>query len=427
LGLTVTQHRLRRRADSGVINYIRHIGRFNINIRLLLLSSVLSGIAQGMFSVDFNLYVLSLGIEPDGLGRILSAGPFAHALAAIPIGFLGEFFGYRVAFTIIYGLAGISQLVQVATGNAYLMATAAFVGGLALSGNFVVRIPFLAANVSPGERTHVFSINSLLNSITVALGALLAGFLPNLLSRLTVDLTLQYRYTLYIAGLFTVISVIPILFIEPQIRRREHKISLKPYLWGIDAFTIKSATVELFIGLTLGLIIPFMNLYFIFHLGANREFYSSVEALSIIFTTLAAAIGPMLALKWGNGRAIVLGRYLVPVSTLLMAVAAMPAMGTAGYWSYRAIFTMSQSLWFAYAMGTASPKAKVAVSAWLEIMFWLGRGLAAIVTGSLLADANYTLPFYLSTVAALLTAFLTHAFIERRTKSVPTTQASEST
>jgi hypothetical protein len=410
----MTGARLWQRAARGVVGYFQKIGHFSINIRLLFLSSVLSGIAQGMFGVNFNLYILSLGIQPDGLGRILSAGPFAHAIAAIPIGFLGEFFGFRAAFILIYSIAGLAQLAQVATGNAYVIATGAFVGGLALAGNFVIGMPFMATNSSAADRAHVFSINSLLFSLTLAAGSLLGGYLPNLLARFTADLTLQYRYTLFIAGIFTIVSIVPICFIAPQVRRHERKISLKPYLWGIDSLTVKSAGIELFIGLTLGLIVPFMNLYFIFHLNTSREFFSTVEALTIVFTSLAAALGPVLAQKLGDARAIALGRWLVPISTVTMALATSAAVGSGGYWGYRALFTMSQWLWLAYAMGAASAKAKVAMSAWLEITFWLGQALAAIITGSLLAKSNYVLPFFLSTAAALITAVLTQMFFGLR-------------
>ena len=80
--------RLRRAATS----YVAMAAGFNRNVRLLLLASMLGGMAQGIFGVDFNLYILSLGMEPDTLGNILSAGPLAHALASIPIGFLSESF-----------------------------------------------------------------------------------------------------------------------------------------------------------------------------------------------------------------------------------------------------------------------------------------------------------------------------------------------
>lgn len=395
-------------------DYIQLIKSFNRNIHLLLLGSVLSGIAQGIISVDFNLYILSVGIEPDSLGKILSAGPFAHALASIPIGFLGELLGYRIAFIAIYGIAGLSQLAQVATPNVTLISAAAFVGGLALSGNFVVRLPFLASNAEPSKRTHVFSLNSLLHSLTLAIGSLLAGHLPNLMQWFTSDLTLQYRYTLYLAGLFTLISVLPMFFITPpETPRRHRKISLYPYLWGMDSFTTKSAIIELFIGLTMGLILPFMNLYFIQHLGTSREYFSTIAALAVIPTTLAAAFGPLIADRLGDFRAILVSRYLIPLTTIIMALTTSPLLGSGGYWLYRALFTMGQALWFAYAMATAAARAKVAVSAWLEITFWLGQALAALITGNLLADSNYVLPFYLSSGAAIATGVLTQFLVGR--------------
>ncbi len=41
-------------------------------------------VAQGIFAVDFNLYILSLGVTADTLGAVLSAAPFAQALASWP-------------------------------------------------------------------------------------------------------------------------------------------------------------------------------------------------------------------------------------------------------------------------------------------------------------------------------------------------------
>jgi MFS family permease len=406
----------------GTLHYLNQVRKFNRNIQLLWISSVLGGVSQGIFSVVFNLYILSLGYREDDLGRILSAGPFAHALASIPIGFLGEIIGYKGAFLAIYGLTGLSQLVQVATPQMQVISLAAFVGGLAMSGNFVVRLPFLAANVEGSERTHVFSLNSLLHGVTIALGALLAGHLPNLLTWLTPDLTLRYRYTLYVAGACTLLATLPILFIEKQVpRRKEVRISLQPYLWGVDAFTLKVATVELFIGLTMGLVSPFMNLYFIEHLGTSREFYSTIAALLFLPSTVFTVVGPALAVRFGTLRTVVASRLLIPLTTLILAFTGAPLVGTGAYWGYQALLSMSQSLWFAFVMEAASPKAKVATSAWLEITYWLGQGIAALVTGSLLAEANYVLPFLLSSGAAVTMGVLTQLFVGGR-DAVPEAQ-----
>jgi predicted MFS family arabinose efflux permease len=123
---------------------------------------------------------------------------------------------------------------------------------------------------------------------------------------------------------------------------------------------------------------------------------------------LATAIGPAIALRLSNIGAVRAARFLVPISTMVMALTTNPFLGTGGYWAYRALFMMSQSIWFAFVMETAAPRAKAATSAWLEITFWIGMGLAARVTGTLLAQTNYALPFYISTASALVTAILTH-------------------
>jgi len=408
--------RLRR----AVLSYVQEIRGFNRNVRLLLIASVLSSLTLGIFTVEFNLYILSLGIKVDVLGVILSAGPFAHALGAIPIGFLSEVIGYKKTFLIVYLLAGLSQLVRVATPNVGLISAAAFIEGLVISGNFVVLLPFLAANVGDSGRTHVFSVNSLLSSLAMALGSLFAGYVPNLIQFISPDITTQYRYTLYIAGALTLLAVAPVLMIKdhtlPQTSEREEKkrISLYPYLWGIDRFTAQAAIVELFIGLTVGLLNPFMNIYFLYHLGTSREFFSGVEALVFIPTIIATALGPTLAARLGIARTMTMARYLIPVTTVVMALTTIPLAGASTYWLYKALFAVAQPLWFAYAMDAATPKAKVAVSAWLEITFWIGIGLAARLTGGSFAQSNYTLPFYLSAAAALVTAVLIQVFVGSR-------------
>jgi MFS family permease len=384
------------------------MGQFNRNVRLLLLATMLSGIAEGIFSVDFNLYILTLGIKPDALGTILSAGPYAHALASIPVGFLGELFGYRRAFLGIYGLAGLSRLAQVATSRMDIIIFGAFVAGLAFSGDFVVRLPFLSANTADNQRTHVFSYSSVLSSLSYAVGALLAGYVPNLIFRATQDLATSYRWTLYLSGVLIFVSSLPAFLIRDATPRQRKKISLYPYMWGIDRFTVQVATVEFFIGLTMGLTNPFMNIFYIYRLGTSREFFSNVSALALFPTMLATALGPYIARRLGNLGAVRAARFLIPLSTLAMALTTNRFLGTGAYWAYGALFMMSQSVWFVFVMDTAAPRAKAAASAWLEITFWIGMGLAAQITGALLAKSNYVLPFFAATAAAVVAAVLTH-------------------
>ncbi len=400
----------------GVKDYVSHLAHFNRNVRLCFLASMLSGMAQGAFTVIFNLYIVALGIGPEVLGRILSAGPFAQAVGSIPAGFLAEIIGYKSAFAIIYGATGLSQIAQVASANALLIFAAAFVGGLAFAGDFVVRLPFLAANTSESERTHVFSLSSLIFSMSLSLGALLAGYGPDLLRSLTSDLIVAYRYTLYAAGALTLLSLFPIALIKAQAVRARHKISLHPYLWGMDRFTVQAAIASGFVGIAQGLVGPFLNLYFVYHLGTTREFFGNVTALSLLPVVLAVALGPAIAMRMGKVRSVTILRLLVPLSLFLMAVTTQPLLGTAGYWAYRALFMMSQPISFAFAMQAAERKAVVAASAWLNVTYWLGNAIAAPVTGIYLAHLDYATPFYLAAVAAVLAGLSNQIFFAPKEK-----------
>src|SRR5512140_3084988 len=196
------------------IAHLKDMGRANRNVRLLFLGSSLSGVASGIFAVVFNLYILGMGISPEVLGGILSAGPFAQAIGSIPMGFLMERIGFKKVFIIIYGVSALSRLLQIATTSVPIIALAAFVGGLAFAGDFVVRLPFLAATSAPEERNNIYSLSSILFSVSMAAGALFAGFAPNFIQGLAGgDLMAAYRITLLLAGLLSLAGVVPCFLI----------------------------------------------------------------------------------------------------------------------------------------------------------------------------------------------------------------------
>jgi predicted MFS family arabinose efflux permease len=236
-----------------------------------------------------------------------------------------------------------------------------------------------------------------------------AGYLPNWLGRFTPDLSTSYRYTLYIAGALSLLAVLPSMLIRDESPRQREKISLYPYLWGIDRFTVRVATIELFIGMTMGVVMPFMNVFYLYRLGTSREFFGSVAALAVVPIMIATTLGPAIAARLTDIGAVVAARWLIPVSTLVLAWTVNPYTGTGAYWAYRALFSMSQSIWFAFVMQTAAARGKAAASAWLEITFWIGMAIAAQLTGRLLAEANYAVPFYVATASALVTGVLTYA------------------
>jgi MFS family permease len=399
-----------------MIGGLGHIGRFNRNCRLVFLSSMLTGAAQGAFTVSFNLYVLALGIRTDVLGKILSASPLAHAVGSIPAGFLAELVGYKNAFTLIFSLTGMGQLLQVSFADPLLIGIGAFIAGLAFTGGFVVRNPFLTANTSAEMRTEAYSTSSILMSIASALGALWAGFGPNLFRGVVPDLATAYRYTLYIAAFVGALSLIPTTYMSSQMPKERREVSWAPYLWGIDLFTVQNAIVALFMGLAMGIIGPFANIYFVKHLGTTREFFSTISALTLFPSIIGLSLGPVIAKRLGRVRAVTVLHLLVPVFVVMLAVTNQPWLGTVAYWGYRVLFTIAPIILVAFMIETATPKAKVAAAAWHNGSFWLGQAIAAPIAGYLLNLADYATPAYLAAAAAIALAVCNQVFFGRLEK-----------
>jgi MFS family permease len=382
----------------------------NRNCKLTFAASLLNGLSQGMFLVVFNLYIISMGIQADALGGILSAGPLAQAIGSIPIGFLAEKIGYRKVFIMIYAVSGLAKLVQVYNNSIPLIAGAAFLGGLALAGDFVVRLSFLAENSSPSNRTKIYSMNSAIFSLSLAIGSLVAGYLPNLFEYFNFDLVTAYRYTLYLAGLLAILAIIPSGQMVDAPRLHVRKISLSPYLWGIDRFTVQQAITSLGVGLSIGMISPFMNLYFVYHLGSKREFFGAVSALSIIFTMTALSLGPYLARRLGTVSTVTYFRLLIPVFLIIFAFTGNQYVGSGAFWVQGALFQMTQPLSFAFAMRAASAKAQTAASAWLNVTFWLGIAMVAPVVGNFIVRSDYRSPLFLAGAAVALAGILNQLF-----------------
>jgi MFS family permease len=395
----------------GTLSNTPQIARLSKNVYLLFVAIALSNMSIGIFQVAFNLYALSLGIRADLLGAILAAGPLAQFVGAIPVSMFGERLGHKRAFLGVYTLAGLAHLAQASLVVPALICVAIFVNALAISGNFVVRLPFLAAHTSASERKLAFSMSSILQAASTALGALLGGYVPSLLQAITPDLTLAYRYTLYGAALLTLSAAVPIVMIsEVERPRPTGSFSLRPYFQGVGRVTRRLALVEFCLGLMFGLTVPFMNVFFVHYLGTSREFYGTVSALMIIPIILATACGPALAARLGTIRMVSGARLLIPCATLAIALSRLPGVSAVAMWAENALFQMSEAQSFAFAMDVSDGKEKSITSAWMNTVYWLGQGLTIPLVGFFFACSSYTVPFYLASIAAASAAVLTYVF-----------------
>jgi nitrate/nitrite transporter NarK len=82
-------------------NYYRRLQGFSRNTRLYLLFSFFGGLNFSLYFLFFNLYILSLGYEPDFLGLLVALPAIVGTVVAIPAGLLGDRIGYKRALLLL--------------------------------------------------------------------------------------------------------------------------------------------------------------------------------------------------------------------------------------------------------------------------------------------------------------------------------------
>jgi MFS family permease len=378
--------------------------RLDKNIYLYLLMMLLTNIGFGTVGADFNLYILSMGMSPDFLGVILSLTPFAQVLAAIPIGFLAEKIGNKRSLILVNLVVGFSYLLRVISPNQTLILLGSFLMGTVQAGFFIIQMPFIS-HYAGEQKDREFTAASIVFYSAMAIGNLIGGYLPSYLNPLFANETLAYRAILVSATMLIIFGTTPLFFLKKDKPDDTGKISLSPYLKGIDGNTVKFAGIEFFIGTGLGFLIFFMNVMFIFYYHSTLQAYGIMSAIMIIPMVLFLFIGPTLAKKHHRLKIVIISRFLSVAFAFLTIATTNPMIGAPAYLMFRSLMGLGQSLWVSFASSVATRRSRTATSTWLEITFQLGFAVAALAGGRLIALEAYPMLGIISAFS-MLTAFV---------------------
>ncbi len=400
-----------------VSEYIQSIRGFSRNVKLYLVTILLVNIGFSVFQTEFNLYILSLGIKPEFLGVILSLTPFAQALASIPIGFLAEKIGNKQALILINSLIGLAYLLRVISSNRLLILAGAFLTGIMACGYYIIQMPFISHYVLE-DKNKAFTFASIIFYAGVSIGTLLGGLLPKLIGNLFTNETITYRLILVFFSLVIIAATVPLLFLEKDKPHDTQKISLSPYLKGIDTNTIRFAIIEFFIGVGMMLMVLFINIIFIRYYQSNLEFFGASTSLLIIPTVILLFLGPIFAKKTSTLKVMMITRLLSAIFTLCIVLTINPWLGAGAYIFFRSSLVLAQSLGVSFAVSVATRRSRVATSAWLEATFDIGSGLAALIGGFLIAANTFFAIGLISAIALGISFYLTWLFFHKLDKKM---------
>ncbi len=462
-----------------LLDYIRQFGQLQRNARLYLISNALGGVSTGILLVLYNLYLVSLGYGTDFVGAILFVGTLGAGIAIFPAGVCVDRFGGKLVMiwsSIILGLIGLGQILF---RQPVPLLITAFIAGVAGAALLVVNAPFLTANSTPDERTHLFSLNITLSLITTVLGKVLGGALPIwfrgipwLMASLPPWLSpllahsaqpRSYQFALLFAGIIAGPSLIPLFLLSsdrPANNNRsprpagaqfivsaadlsanaveqadQSSLSLETIRNGLAQLrgwlraawvSVRSRkilhnaiflliVVQVLIGLGAGLFTPYFNIYFVDHLGASSALFGLIDGGANALTALLTLVAPWLALRLGRIKGIALTELASIPLMLTIGLTGLLPLAALLYPLRQGLMDMSNGVLQVFSMEVVPQRHRGLANSGYQAAYQVAWAITAPIGGLIIARSGYP-PIFILAACCYLSAIATLWFNFRGSK-----------
>ncbi len=373
----------------------------------------------GLLDVLVNFYFASLGNSSETIGLLQSLPRLAGFLTSVPLGFLTNRIGTRrmlVLATIGCVLANWMQLIPILP----MLAISRFFFGLAYGAQQIANAPLIVELVEPRLRTNFFALHNLLTMGAMAFGSFIGGYLPGWITSAaqssvpeawTATATTPFAYggAIFMAGLISLIGILPILTMKPNVHRSDFPaVQSKPALrpantpWLMLAL---AALPMLTFGFSGGLTFPFYNLFWREQFGLNDQTVGTILSIGWLGMAAIPMVNSMMETRFGRANAL---RLLMIVSAaaffLLGLLPALVISVTVFVIAISSRNTMNP-LFQPLVLESLPPSLSNLASSMMLVMWNIGW-FAATATGGFIAERfGYGVIMALTGITVLMTGF----------------------
>jgi len=368
------------------------------DIPLLFTTRVVRMFGYGFLSVVLALYLAQRGLSEGEIGMLLTLTLAGDAAITLWITTSADRMGRRRMLIFGAGLMAISGLIFTFTGNYIILIATAIIGVLSPSGNEIG--PFLSieqaslSQLVPDEkRTQTFAWYNLVGSFATATGALVGGFLAQLLQNTGYTPLNSYRAVLMGYTLIGVLLIILFLFLSHAVEapklaeaitiqrrfglHKSQKVVFKlSSLFALDAFA-GALVVQ-------SMVAYWFNVKF----GVQPAVLGSIFFAANILAGISALSAAWIAKRIGLINTMVYTH--IPSNILLIMVPFMPTLPLA-ILALLLRFSISQMdvpTRQSYTMAVVDPDERSAAMGVTSIARSVGAMLSPAITGQLLAVAG---------------------------------------
>ncbi|MEE8576026.1 MAG: MFS transporter [candidate division Zixibacteria bacterium] len=407
-----------RSADS-ITEYIQTVRLFSRNARLYLTALCITAVNFHVFLLLLNLYLKDFGFGEGEIGLVNSARSVGMTMMAIPAALVLSRIRIKPVLLVAVLLLAVLSLGLSSSEKFSQIILFGIASGMVLSIFRVAAGPFFMRNSTEVERTHLFSFSFAMWILAGMIGSIGSGKLVVLLTEMTGDSIISYRYTLYAGVAFCLLALIPFSLIKTaKPVADEQKIVLNRHLFRQRwSFYYRVIAVNLLIGMGAGLSIPFLNLYFRNRFGLEPDtiglFYFSVMAAMLIGTLS----GPLLAKRLGLVRTVVVTQVVSIPFMLILAYTHYLPLAFVAYLFRGGLMNMGMPLFNNLAMEISDEREQGLVNALLMIAWTSSWMISTAVGGELIERFGFTVSLNATVVLYLISTtvfYVNFARVEKR-------------
>lgn len=398
---------------SVIREWMEHVKGYNRNVGLFLWANVMFQTGMGMFMIMYNLYVRALGFDQRVLGNIIAMTSLATALLLIPAGIMGDRIGRKKVIHIGLLFTFVSFTLRSILESEISLVTTAFMTGAFAAFMQVSAIPFLSENSTKEQRVHLFSLNFALTMIANVVGNVGGGALTDIFHLLFGFSHLHsLRITLLIGAFISFLALLPVSMIHEERTVRTKRITTQGWADALRqnraAFKliVLFAVANMLIGFGAGLVIPYLNVYFVDRFNVSNTVIGTVVSLGQAATAIAMLIGPQIVRRLGEVRAVVVLQLMSIPFMLLTGLTTNVYLASIGFLFRQALMNAGNPIQMSIMMEKVDDSMKGLANSIGQMVFMLGWAcMGPVSTAIVAAHGSYWGYAYVFGLAAILYLF----------------------
>jgi MFS family permease len=396
-------------------DYLEHIRLFSSNARWYLLASFFMGFGYSIFGLLLNLYLKQLGYQEGTIGSILSASSLGTVLIAIPAAIFVDHMKIKRVLLLATSLSSASFIAMALSSGVWPLRLLSGYAGAMFTVHWVATSPFFMRNSTPRERSYLYGVNMALETTSGFFGTLIGGMVPRYLLDHGVALLYGYRYTLIGGVVLALISLVFYAMLKSAKPTRSGRLRLAEYFGARDWRTvIKIITPHFLVGMGAGLVIPFLNLYFLnrFHLPSDQ--IGRIFSFGALFTAVGFLAGPVIAKRIGLIKTTVITQFLSIPFFLILAFTHNLHLAIFGFLFRGSLMNLAWPLYNNFAMEMVPDDQRAGTNSVIQLAWNASWMISANVGGHIIQNFGFTAVMLITVGLYVLSTSLAWIFFRRQ-------------